>query len=152
MESGPALQLQETKLCRIGQWKVIQPHQRSLTILQAHAMFMQAHFILTWGTHPYWHETALRVFSNAIPDSFWRGPSAVIINPAALNICLKHVAGPSGFEASLKLGIVPGSIFHWTCQQSKCVGLGASAGLTGFDLRFLSSRGLHPSCQESSSF
>lgn len=45
------------------------------------------------------------------------------LNPAGLNIRLKHVEGPSGLEASLELGTVPGSAFHWTCQQSKCVGL-----------------------------
>lgn len=109
--------------CRTGQCEAAQPQQRIFILLQAKATFMQAHFMLTWGTHPYWRETVLRGFCNAIPDSFWRGSSAVIINPAGLNICLKHVAGPSGFEASLKLGIVPGSTFHRTCQQSKCVGL-----------------------------
>lgn len=62
-------------------------------------------------------------FCRFIPDSFWRGSLAVTINLAGLSICLKHVEGPSSLEAPLKLGIVPGSAFCWTCQQSKCVGL-----------------------------
>lgn len=78
------------------------------------------------GKQPYRHIKAPRGIHKSISDSFWRGLSPVTMTPAELNICVKQVEGWSGLEALLLLRILPGSVFHATCQHSNCVGLAAA--------------------------
>lgn len=78
------------------------------------------------GKQPYRHIKAPRGVHKSIADSFWRGLSPVTMTPAELNICLKQVEEWSGLEALLLLRIIPGSVFHSTCQHSNCVGLAAA--------------------------